>query len=272
MTIRASLSTATAALEIFTQTARLDAELLMAHALGVDRNALLLRHLDDDTPAAFQPLLERRLEREPVAYITGVRDFWTLSLKVTHDVLIPRPESETLIEVAIDWFGERQPRTILDLGTGSGALLLAALDHWKGAKGLAVDASESALAVARANAEQSGLAGRARFHLGNWAKGLEGPFDLILCNPPYIRRDAELQPEVLSEPHEALFGGADGLADYRILAPQIAQLMGPKSLACIEFGYGLGPFITALLEAEGLEVACFPDLAGLPRCLRATPR
>jgi release factor glutamine methyltransferase len=270
MTIRTALAEATSTLESITPTPRLDSELLMAYALGTDRNAVLLRHLEERAPENFEPLIARRLARDPVAYIIGVKDFWTLSLKVTTDVLIPRPESETLIEVAIKWFGSRSPKSILDLGTGSGALLLAALDHWQDAEGLGVDASEAALAVARANANLTGHASRSRFQTGNWAKGLVGPFDFILCNPPYIRRDATLEPEVLSEPHEALFGGDDGLDDYRILAPQIASLMGPNSLACIEFGYGLGPSITALLEAEGLDVECFHDLAGLPRCLRAT--
>jgi release factor glutamine methyltransferase len=270
MTIRAALLEATSTLEAITPTPRLDAELLMAYALGTDRNAVLMRHLAESPPDSFEPLIARRMARDPVAYIIGEKHFWTLTLKVTTDVLIPRPESETLIEVAIKWFGDRSPNSILDLGTGSGALLLAALDRWYLAEGLGVDASEAALDVARANAKSTGIAPRAHFQAGDWAKGLAGPFDFILCNPPYIRRDATLEPEVLSEPHQALFGGDDGLDDYRILAPQIAGLMGPDSLACIEFGYGLGPSVTALLEAEGLEVECFHDLAGLPRCLRAT--
>ncbi len=272
MTIRTALSAATATLEAITETPRLDAELLMAHALEVDRNTLLLRHLDDGAPDNFEYLIDRRVAREPVAYIVGTRDFWTLSLNVTPAVLIPRPETETLIERAIEGFGPRTPKTILDLGTGSGALLLAALDHWKDAEGLAVDASEAALAVAKGNAMRSGLSARARFQTGDWAKGLDGPFDLILCNPPYIRQDASLQPEVLSEPHVALFGGNDGLSDYRILAPQIAGLMGQDSIACLEFGYGIGPAVAELFEAQGLKTERFHDLAGIERCLRATRR
>jgi release factor glutamine methyltransferase len=268
--MRSTLASATASLSSITETPRLDAELLMAYALGVERDELLMFHLDKDAPAAFDFLLNRRLAREPVAYITGVRDFWTLSLNVTPDVLIPRPESETLIEVAIDWFDKRAPETILDLGTGSGALLLAALSHWPDARGLGLDASVAALAVAQGNAELTGLVSRAHFQTGNWAKDLEGPFDFILCNPPYICTNAALEPEVLSEPHEALYGGDDGLSDYRILAPQISKLIAKAGCACVEFGYGLGPAIAAFFEAEGMHVTTTRDLAGLERCLRIT--
>ncbi len=268
--MRSVLAAATQALSSITETPRLDAELLMAYALGVGRDELLMRHLGGVAPPTFEFLLNRRLAREPVAYITGVRDFWTLSLNVTPDVLIPRPESETLIEVAIDWFGKRSPATILDLGTGSGALLLAALSQWPDAQGLGLDASITALAVAQGNAKLTDLAARARFRTGNWAEGLEGSFDLVLCNPPYICIDATLEPEVLNEPHEALYGGADGLSDYRILAPQISKLIARDGCACVEFGYGLGPAITALFEAQEMHVTTARDLAGLDRCLRIT--
>jgi release factor glutamine methyltransferase len=270
MSVRSTLTAATNSLTAITETPRLDAELLMAEALRVDRNTLLMHHLDSPVPDDFAPLLERRLAREPVAYITGRRDFWTLTLSVSPAVLIPRPESETLIEVGIEWFGDTAPKTILDLGTGSGALLLSALSHWRAAEGIGVDASSAALNIAEDNADEYDLADRAKFKLGNWAAGIDGPFDFILCNPPYICTDAALEPEVLSEPHQALYGGADGLSDYRILVPQISTLIGKGGCACVEFGYGLGPAITALFEAEGMAVRSYKDLAGLDRCLRIT--
>ena len=152
---------------------------------------MLLGRLDEDAPAAFEPLLARRLAHEPVAYISGRRAFWTIELEVGPGVLIPRPDSETLIEAAVEHFGAAGPRSVLDLGTGPGTLLLAALDQWPGAVGLGVDSSEAALDFARRNAERLGLADRARFRLGDWAEGVDERFDLILCNPPYVEPDAD---------------------------------------------------------------------------------
>jgi release factor glutamine methyltransferase len=249
-------------------TPRLDAEVLMAHALGVSREVMLLRHLDDPVPEAFAALIARRLAHEPIAYITGRRAFWTIELEVAPGVLIPRPDSETLIEAAVAHFGAAGPATILDLGTGPGTLLLAALDQWPDARGLGIDRSDRALALARANAERLGLAHRADLRTGDWGEGLAGRFDLILCNPPYVEEAAELPRDVSDwEPKEALFAGANGLDDYRRLAPQIAPLLAPGGIACVEVGAGQSRAAGALFQAEGLAVRTRNDLEGHTRCL-----
>jgi release factor glutamine methyltransferase len=249
-------------------TPRLDAELLMAHALGVTREALILRHMDAAVPPGFPALLARRLAHEPIAYITRRRAFWTIELEVGPGVLIPRPDSETLIEAAVAHFRPAAPARILDLGTGAGTLLLAALTEWPLASGLGVDRSEAALAYARRNAERLGLAERADFRLGDWGAGVTGPFDLILCNPPYVETGAALPRDVAGhEPAEALFAGADGLDAYRRLAPQVAGLLRPGGIACVEIGAGQEAAVGALFTAAKLRVASRPDLAGIPRCL-----
>jgi release factor glutamine methyltransferase len=257
-----------ARLSLVSATPRLDAELLMAHALGIERTALLLSRLDDPAPAAFEPLLERRLAHEPVAYITGRRAFWTIELEIGPGALIPRPDSETLIEAALAYFGTAGPRSVLDLGTGPGTLLFAALAEWPEARGLGVDASRAALAFAARNAARLGLAERAQLRAGDWAQGIEGAFDLILCNPPYVEDGGDLPPDVRGwEPAAALFAGADGLDAYRGLAPQIGPLLAPGGIACVEIGAGQAAAAGALFEAEGLSVALRHDLAGRDRCL-----
>lgn len=267
------LRQAAARLAAVSDTPRLDAELLAAHALGLQRNAMILRLPELALPDGLDALLARRLAREPIAQIVGTRDFWSLSLKVTRDVLVPRPDSETLIEAAIDHFeGRAAPRRILDLGTGSGALLLAALDQWRAATGLGIDRSPAALAVARENAARTGLAARAAFAAGDWGAGLAGRFDLILCNPPYIRDDAMLPPDVAHyEPALALFGGADGLDAYRALALQTGRLLAPGGVALFEIGFDQGESAAALFRAQGFAVAVRRDLAGNARCLAVTP-
>lgn len=265
------LQTAAARLAGGSDTPRLDAELLMGHALGVEREALLLSHLDDETPLAFASLLDRRAAGEPVAYITGRRAFWTVELEVGHGVLIPRPDSEALVEAAIAHFGEAGPGTILDLGTGPGTLLLAALDQWPDATGLGVDKSGRALAYARRNAERLGLAGRARFQAGDWAEGVRGRFDLILCNPPYVEAGAILPRDVaLWEPAEALYAAADGLSELRRLAAALPPRLAPGGVACVEIGAGQRPAAADLFEARGFAVSCRRDLAGTERCLVLT--
>lgn len=247
---------------------RQDAELLMAHALGVGVADLKLRHLDDDAPLELESLLTRRLAREPVAYITGRAGFWTIELEVGPGVLIPRADSESLIEAAVEHFAERVPADILDLGTGPGSLLLAALEQWRSAQGLGVDASPEALAYARRNAVQLGLAGRASFQQGDWAKGIDATFALILCNPPYVEVSARLDPDVVEwEPHGALFAGADGLDAYRILAPQIERLLAPGGVACIEHGAGQAPAVAALFAGAPFTISSRKDLRGIERCL-----
>ena len=267
--IAAALRTGTARLEPISDTPRLDAELLLAHALGLSRNDLLLRQRDLTVPLDFDALLDRRLAGEPVAYITGMRDFWTISLAVTPAVLIPRPDTETLIEAAVDHFRDAAPQSVLDLGTGSGALLLAALDQWPGATGTGVDISPAALAVAQGNAERLGLADRATFLLGDWGGGLSGLFDLLLINPPYIARGVALAGDVLHEPEGALFAGREGLDDYRRIAPMLPRLLAPGGMAAIEIGYDQRESVSALLVDQGLSVVVRRDLAGHDRCLVA---
>jgi len=268
MRVREALTAPARQLEAVSMTPRLDAELLMAHALGMSREQMLLSAMDAEAPAAFAALLARRLAHEPVAYITGRRAFWTIELEVGPGVLVPRPDSETLIDAAIDRFGPRGPATILDLGTGPGTLLLAALDQWPQARGLGIDRSEDALAYARRNAARLGLGDRAELRLGDWGEGIEGRFDLVLANPPYVAADADLPPDVADhEPAAALFAGADGLDDYRRLAPQLPLLIAPGGVACVEIGAGQKQAVAALFAAAGLTVASRDDLAGVARCL-----
>jgi release factor glutamine methyltransferase len=256
----------------FSATPRLDAELLMAHALGVSREAMLLARMGESAPAAFADLVERRAKHEPVAYITGRRAFWTIELEVGPGVLVPRADSETLIEAAIAQFvGMAGPRRVLDLGTGPGTLLLAALDQWPAATGLGIDASDAALAYAERNAAALGLAGRASWRRGDWAEGMAERFDLILANPPYISADEPLPDEVrVHEPAEALFAGPDGLDAYRMLAPMLRPLLAPGGLACVEIGATQAGAVRVLLEAQGLRTILHRDLGGRDRCIAAT--
>ena len=268
MKLRDALRVAAEQLAVTSATPRLDAELLAAHCLGVDRNKLLLTHLDTATPSEFGELVERRLRHEPLAYITGQASFWSLDLQVGPDVLIPRPDSETLIEAAIAHFDAEGPKTVLDLGTGSGALLLAALSHWPAAHGLGVDQSPAALFIAQENAARLGMQTRAQFQLGNWGQGLPGPYDLILCNPPYIAQGYPLEPDVACyEPASALFAGQQGLDDYLLLAPDIAQLLSCTGCACVEIGFDQARSAGAIFDAQGFSVNVIKDLAGQDRCL-----
>jgi release factor glutamine methyltransferase len=251
----------------------LDAELLMAHALGIEREALLLGGLDRPVPDQFEALVGRRIAGEPLAYIAGHRDFWTIRLAVAPGVLIPRPDSETLIEAAVAHFaGTPGPRRVLDLGTGSGALLLAALAEWPEATGVGIDRSPEALAIAQTNAETLGMAHRAEMIEGGWA-GTGEAFDLILCNPPYIATGAPLPRDVADhEPHSALFAGTDGLDDYRALAPLLPTHLAPGGVACIEIGATQGEPVASLMASQGLAVHIRHDLAGHDRCIVATRR
>jgi release factor glutamine methyltransferase len=239
-------------------------EALAAVSDTPDLDAKILReHACDD--AEFARFIARRLNHEPVAYITGTRGFWTIDLDVTPAVLIPRPDSETLIEAAVAHFGKGGPKRILDLGTGSGALLLAALDQWPDATGVGVDASEAALAIARQNADRI-APGRAEMRLGNWTDGTDETFELVLCNPPYVEDDAALAPQVRDwEPASALFAGADGLDAYRVLAPQLGRVL--VGIACIEIGFTQGEAVSTLFENQGFSVTCRKDFGARDRCL-----
>ena len=264
----AALRDAARRLAAVSETPRRAAELLMPHALGVERDRLLLDPSRFAVPAAFAEMVERRLAHEPVAYIVGHRDFWTIRLAVGPGALVPRPDSETLIEAAIDHCGSSGPRTILDLGTGPGTLLLAALAEWPSATGVGVDASAAALDYARANAAALGLDGRAAFRCGDWGAGMEDVFDLILCNPPYIADSEELMPDVADhEPAGALFAGADGLDDYRRILPDLSRLLAPGGAAILEIGATQAISVAALAEAAGFTVGLRRDLGGRDRAL-----
>lgn len=272
-----ALARAAQMLEETSETPRLDAELLMAHALDTDRSTLLLRMRDLAVPAAFEALLARRAAHEPVAYIRGYQDFWDLSLEVTPDTLIPRADSETLIEAAQRHFADASPPAkILDLGTGSGALLLAALSLFPDATGIGVDASAAALAVAQKNGHRLGFADRCGFRLASWrdagwASGLS-KYDLILCNPPYVEDQALLMPSVSGyEPHSALFAGPDGLDDYTLLIPQIPPLLSHNGIAIFEIGAGQQQAVSRIANAAGLDTLAHADLPGIARALVMRP-
>jgi release factor glutamine methyltransferase len=267
--ISRALSRATERLGKVSDTPRLDAEVLMSAALGITRDRLLLGNPNGQAPDAFTEFIERRAKGEPVAYITGQRAFWTIDLAVGPGALVPRPDSETLIVAAVEYFaGSAGPERILDLGTGPGTLLLAALDEWPKAIGLGIDSSETALYYAKRNAERLGMADRATFRLGNWAEGIEASFDLLLCNPPYVAEGAQTGPGVAEfEPAEALYAGREGLDDYGRLAPEIGRLLAPGGLAAIEIGFDQATSAAGLFEAEGLRPSIAFDLGNRPRAL-----
>jgi release factor glutamine methyltransferase len=270
--IARALADATRQLSETSDTARLDAELLMAEALNIDRDRLLLSPPDRKVPDRFWTMVERRLADEPVAYITGRRAFWNIELHVGPGVLVPRPDSEVLISAAIEHFeGGDGPERILDLGTGPGTLALAALDIWPDATGIGIDVARGALSYAAANARRLGFEGRLKLVQGNWADGLLEKFDLILCNPPYVADDADLGPGVREyEPDEALFAGKEGLDAYRALAPQLPRLLNKGGLAAVEIGHDQADPVTALLARDGLQARIAPDLAGRPRAVLLT--
>lgn len=270
--IARALDDATRQLSRTSDTARLDSELLMAEALHIDRDRLLLAPPDRKVPERFWDMVKRRSEGEPVAYITGRRAFWNIELHVGPGVLVPRPDSEVLIASSIEHFeGTEGPLKILDLGTGPGTLLLSALDIWPKATGLGIDVSRHALSYASANARRLGFESRVKLMQGNWAAGLVERFDLILCNPPYIAEGAELGPGVREyEPDEALFAGREGLDAYRELAPQLPRLLNPGGLAAIEIASDQAQAVTKLLARDRLRADVANDLSGRPRAILLT--
>lgn len=270
MTAGEAIRAAAERLAATSDTARLDAELLMAHLFGVTRSELLLRHMRDPAPPGFAALVERRERHEPVAYITGRQDFYGLPFIVTPATLIPRADSETLVAAALEV--KPDAARVLDLGTGSGALLLAVLAYLRQAQGVGIDRSTDAVGVAERNAEALGLRPQASFregdwHASGWADDL-GTFDLILCNPPYVETGAQLDPQVRDhEPPTALFAGPEGLDDYRVLIPQLRALMAPGALAILEIGANQAEAVGALAAASGFATALRRDLAGRARAL-----
>jgi release factor glutamine methyltransferase len=268
-----ALADATRQLSETSDTPRLDAELLMAESLHIDRDRLILNPPDRDPPKRFWTMVKRRLKGEPVAYITGRRAFWNIELHVGPGVLVPRPDSEVLIASAIEHFSGSpdRPRRILDLGTGPGTLLLAALDLWPEATGLGVDSSRKALSYASANSRRLGFEKRARFKIGDWATGIDEQFDLVLCNPPYVAEDELLGPGVVEhEPEEALFAGPEGLDSIRRLAPEFPRLLAPGGIAAVEIGPEQGSSAVELLERDGLAARIAQDLGGRDRAVLLT--
>jgi len=270
--INRALADASRQLESSSDTARLDAELLMAEALHIDRDKLILSPPDRKVPERFWQMLERRKSGEPVAYITGRRAFWNIELHVGPGVLVPRPDSEVLIAAAMEHFdGTAGPKRILDLGTGPGTLLLAALDVWLKATGVGVDVSRRTMSYAAANARRLGFEARVNLREGDWANGISETFDLILCNPPYVPEGAEVGAGVREfEPDEALFAGEEGLDAYRALAPQLPRLLNKGGLAAVEIGHDQADAVTALLVRDGLQSQVAQDLGGSDRALLLT--
>ena len=228
------------------------------------------RPLADDAVARLEAFVARRERREPVSQILGRKAFWTLTLGVGPAVLTPRPETETILDVVLPFHPPERTFSVLDLGVGSGAILLSVLAERPLARGLGVDVSEEALAVARDNAAQLGLARRAAFLRTDWTAGLDdASFDLVVANPPYIptAEIAALEPEVRDhEPHLALDGGADGLDAYRALAPQILRVLRPGGRFAVEVGNGQGPAVQALFASAGAAaVKLHDDLEGRVR-------
>lgn len=270
MSVAQAIRDAAATLAQTSDTARLDAEVLMAHALGCSRSDVLLRHMRAAVPEGFAALVERRLAHEPVAYIVGTQEFYGLDLAVSPAVLIPRGDSETLIDAAQASLARRPPQRILDLGTGSGALLLAALSIWPEAEGIGIDRSPEALAIATANGARH--APQAKFIQADWTQagwsdGI-GTFGLILANPPYVEDAADLAPSVRAhEPAGALFAGPDGLDDYRLLIPQLHSLLAENGVAMVEIGWTQADAVTALATASGSGAILHHDLAGRPRAI-----
>ncbi len=257
---------------------RFEARLLLAHAAGLSAEQLIARGTEP-APAAvaerLRALAARRILREPMAYILGEREFWGLPFKVSPAVLVPRPDSETLIEAALALLPDRQRAwRILDLGLGSGCLLLTLLREYPAASGVGLEISEEALAVAQANAEVLGVAARTRLFSGDWRQPgwqqrLGGPFDLLVSNPPYIEARAieQLMPEVARfEPRLALDGGPDGLAAYRIIATAAPALMVPGGRFLVEAGEGQATEISKIFASAGATMeAPRKDLAGIDR-------
>lgn len=278
-TVEAARRLLTTQLKSAVDSAELDARLLTAHALGLDLTGMIKaarRQLTSDESACLEDFARRRLAGEPVARIIGEKEFWGLSFKLSPTTLVPRPDTETVVELALELLragGDLdRPLRIADLGTGSGAILLALLSELPAATGIGTDISEAALQTAAANAARAGLSDRATFVACDYASGLSGTFDLIVSNPPYIRTaDIDgLAAEVKKhDPLAALDGGADGLDAYRALIPQAARLLAPGAPLVVEAGEGQSADIRGLMTSAGLAPAIAPkaDLAGIPRAV-----
>ncbi|QIZ82444.1 peptide chain release factor N(5)-glutamine methyltransferase [Thalassovita gelatinovora] len=253
-----------------------EARLLLAHAAGVDQAGLIQLDIGDynaEVMTRYADILHRRRAGEPVSKIIGYRDFWNHRFEISADVLDPRPDTETLVAAALQG---PAPDRILDLGTGSGCILLSLLDEWPRATGVGCDLSDKALDIARRNAQALGLTDRADFVTSDWFTAIEGRFDLIVSNPPYIAA-AEmtgLSREVLNhDPHLALTPGGDGLAPYRIIATRAGEFLTETGRLMVEIGWQQGPDVSAIFHQAGLvNVKTLPDLEGRNRVVMATVR
>jgi release factor glutamine methyltransferase len=257
----------------------LDARILVGHALGLDRTALMLagdRRLEAAEIARIETLGARRLRREPIARITATKEFWGLPLTITPDVLVPRPQTETVVEqalAAVDRTGGRRALRIADLGVGSGAILIALLAELPNACAVGTDRDPAALALARENARRLGVAARAAFVACDFGAAVAPGCDLVVTNPPYIRTDeiAELEPDVREfDPRGAIDGGIDGLAAYRVIAIHARHMLVPGGHLIAEIGKGQGDAVAALFAAAGFgDIGVVPDLAGVSRVVVA---
>lgn len=259
---------------------RREARLLVRYATGWDDAAILNdpdRLLDSTQAATLDAMAARRASREPMAYIVGEREFWSLPFRVTPATLVPRPDTETVVEAVLADVGDK-PRTlrILDLGTGSGCLLLALLSEFPNASGLGVDISASALEVAKVNAVRLGFDVRAMFRIGDWLDGIEERFDVIVANPPYVpdRDIPGLDVDVRSfEPLGALAGGRDGLDAYRRITGRLGKVLAVGGIACFEVGAGQVDSVAAIFAGQGFRIhAVHADLAGIPRAMAVSGR
>jgi release factor glutamine methyltransferase len=259
---------------------RMEARLLLAHASGLSVTTLLgYPERIVENQAVFLDLIQRRAAREPIAHLVGYREFWSLLFKVTVDTLVPRPDSETVVEAVLEFYANKtSPSRVLDLGTGTGCLLLTLLSEFPSATGLGVDVSLAAARVAQENSAALGFDGvatgfgrRASFVVSHWGDALFGKFDLIVSNPPYIpsAKIDGLDKDVASyEPRLALSGGEDGLTAYRMLLPTFSNLLSPNGVAVLEFGDGQADAVSALVRDSGMTtVSVHADLGGRERCV-----
>jgi release factor glutamine methyltransferase len=261
------------------ESAELDARMLLGHVLNLDLTGLITaanRPIAADESARLDEFVRRRLAGEPIARIVGAKEFWGLPLQLSATTLVPRPDTETVVELALETqvavSGLKRPLRIADIGTGSGAILLALLSEWPDAEGIGTDISEAALSTARINAARLGLTDRAAFIACDYAAGLTGSFDLIVSNPPYIRSAdiSGLASEVRDyDPHRALDGGPDGLAAYRALIPQAVRHLAPNGVLVLEVGHGQSGEVEQFVAAAGLTREGSPkaDLAGIRRAV-----
>jgi len=261
---------------------RLEARMLLAHAAGIDQTRIIgypEENVDAETAKRARDMIARRKTGEPIAYIIGSREFWSLTFKVSKATLIPRPDSETLIEAVLAAAREKSgdksaSLRILDLGTGSGCLLLALLSELPNATGTGIDLNAAACLVALENAKNLGRGSRANFREGDWLAGMHGTFDIIISNPPYIveAEIASLEVDVkLFEPHLALSGGPDGLAAYRTIAAQTRPHLAAGGLLGVEIGIGQAADIKGIFTDNGFKIlGIYQDIANIERCILAT--